>query len=351
MRQIYGDFDVLFVRLFSIAAVASVLTACATPGEGIVKPVLNPITDMNLTLRNLPPAQSPVAVAVYEYADQTGQFKSNETYQTLSKAVTQGATAILIKALQDAGSRQWFTVIERQQLNNLLKERQIIKEMRRAYLGEKGVNPQALPPLLFAGVILEGGIIGYDTNTLTGGAGARYLGIGGDVKYRQDTVTVYLRAVSTKTGEVLVNVTAHKSTASYGIHGDAFKFIAFDRLLEAEAGITKNEPDQLAVQQAIEKGVYALIMEGAGLGLWSFKDKDAQAALIAAYRAEKFDEGEYDAATGSWRTEIGQEIRYGDSKTSASAAPVPSKANMAGNWSARLADEGGTKGSGGRKEN
>ncbi len=326
-----GGFDVLCSRLLSVFSVVSVLSACATPQEGVFEPVLNPVTGINQTLRDLPPAQSRVAVAVYDYADQTGQFKPSETFQTLSKAVTQGASAILVKALHDAGNRQWFTVIERQQLNNLLKERQIIKEMRRTYLGEKVINPQALPPLLFAGVILEGGIIGYDTNTLTGGAGARYLGIGGDVKYRQDTVTVYLRAVSTKTGEVLLNVTAHKTIASYGIRGDAFKFIAFDRLLEAEAGITKNEPDQLAVQQAIEKAVYALIMEGSELGLWGFKDKDAQAALVAAYRAEKLGEGQYDAVAGGWRATIGQEVRYGDKPASVSKDAAPTNATKAAN--------------------
>ena len=326
-----GGFDVLCLRFLSVLGLVSVLSACATPQQGAFAPVLNPITDVNRTLRDLPPAQSRVAVAVYDYADQTGQFKANDTFQTLSKAVTQGASAILIKALQDAGNRQWFTVIERQQLNNLLKERQIIKEMRRTYLGEKVINPQALPPLLFAGVILEGGIIGFDTNTLTGGAGARYLGIGGDVKYRQDTVTVYLRAVSTKTGEVLLNVTTHKTIASYGIRGDAFKFIAFDRLLEAEAGITQNEPDQLAVQQAIEKAVYALIMEGSELGLWGFKDKDEQAALVAAYRAEKLGEGRYDAVAGGWRATIGQEIRYGDTPSLATEESAPSEATKTAN--------------------
>ena len=284
------------IFLTGLVGVLASLSACATPEGGAFAPVLNPVTVTNKSLRDLPPAQSRVAVAVYDYADQTGQFKSGETFQTLSKAVTQGATAILVKALQDAGNRHWFTVIERQQLNNLLKERQIIKEMRRTYLGEKDIDPKALPPLLFAGMLLEGGIVGYDTNTLTGGAGARYLAIGGDVKYRQDTVTVYLRAVSTKTGEVLINVTAHKTIASFGIHGDAFKFVAFDKLLETEAGITKNEPDQLAIQQAIEKAVYALIMEGAETGLWAFTDQRAQKALLGAYRSEKADAGYEEAA-------------------------------------------------------
>src|SRR3546814_7389467 len=138
-------------------------------------------------LADMPPPSRPVAIAVYGFSDQTGQFKPSETGQTLSRAVSQGGASILVKALQDAGNRQWFTIVEREMLRNLLNERQIIREMRERYLGETQVNPQALPAMLFAGVLLEGGVIGYDTNTVTGGAGASFLGIGGRTEYRQDT--------------------------------------------------------------------------------------------------------------------------------------------------------------------
>ena len=207
--------------------------------------------------------------------------------QTLSRAVTQGGGSILVKALQDAGNRQWFTIVERESLRNLLNERQIIREMRERYLGEPGVNPQALPAMLFAGVLLEGGIVGYDTNTVTGGAGAAFLGIGGQTEYRQDTVTVYLRAVSVRTGEVLTTVTASKTIASQSLGASAFKFVAFKELLEAEAGFTTNEPDQLALQQAIEKAVYALVMEGVELKLWEFADPKAGWPLLWRYRQER----------------------------------------------------------------
>lgn len=256
--------------------------------EGVMPPVLNPITELNESLRMLPPPTQRAVVAVYNYADQTGQFKPSETVQTLSKAVTQGATSVIIKALQDAGNGQWFTVLEREKLDNLLKERRIIQEMRKTYLGEEQINPQALPPLLFAGVLLEGGIIGYDSNLQTGGIGARLLGIGGDVKYRLDTITVYLRAVSTKTGQVLASVVTHKTVASVGIQGGVFKFVAVDKILEAEAGFTKNEPEQIAVQQAIEKAVYAMIVEGAEQGMWSFQDKAYQGKAIMEYREQLF---------------------------------------------------------------
>jgi curli production assembly/transport component CsgG len=247
---------------------------------------MNPVTEMNRSLRALPPPERRLAVAVYGYTDQTGQFKPADNIQSLSRAVTQGATSVLIKALQDAGEGAWFTVVEREKLDNLLKERRIIADMRERYLGERALNTKALPPLLFAGVLLEGGIIGYDSDTRTGGAGARYLGIGADVKYREDTVTIYLRAISTKTGEVLVSVVSHKVVISIGIQGGAFKFVALDKILEAEAGVTRNEPEQLAVQQAVEKAVYAMIVDGAARGLWAFSDKAFQSDIIQKFDSE-----------------------------------------------------------------
>jgi curli production assembly/transport component CsgG len=251
-------------------------------------------TQTQRMLEAIPPPQRPVAIAVYDFTDQTGQFKPVENTQTLSRAVSQGASSILVKALQDAGDRQWFTIVERESLKNLLSERQIIREMRERYLGEKDVNAQALPALLFAGVLLEGGIISYDTNTVTGGAGAAFLGIGGHTDYRQDTVTVYLRAVSVRTGEVLTTVTASKTIASKAISANAFKFVAFKELLEAEAGITTNEPDHLALQQAIEKAVYDLVMEGVELKLWNFADPKAGYPLVYRYDQER--NGTYSAA-------------------------------------------------------
>ncbi|MDP1553940.1 MAG: CsgG/HfaB family protein [Hyphomonas sp.] len=244
-------------------------------------------TETQSRLRALPAPKEKAAVAVYSFEDQTGQFKPSDRIQTLSRAVTQGSTSVLLKALQDAGDRSWFTVIERENLDNLLKERQIIREMRKQYLGEEVLNEAALPPLLFAGVILEGGVIGYDTNTLTGGAGARFLGIGAKTDYREDKVTVYLRAVSVKSGEVITSVVASKKIASIGVAANAFRYVSFKELLEVDTGITTNEPDLLALRQATEKAVELLIMEGAALGVWQFQDQVAGAALLEQYIAER----------------------------------------------------------------
>ena len=274
----------------AVALTASLVVAgCQTPTAGLHEPVVTPVTVPNKTLRTLPAPTERISVAVYDFPDLTGQYKERENVQTLSRAVTQGGATMLIKALQDAGERRWFSVLDRARLDDLLKERQIVTEMRRLYRNEQQIDPSALPPLKHAGIIMQGGIVGYDTNTVTGGVGARYLGIGGDTRYQQDTVTVTLRAVSTNTGEVLASVTVHKAIASRSLQAGVFQFIALDELLEAEAGITSNEPQYLAVQQAIEKAVRTLIIEGAELGVWSFQDRARGQEIIAHYRAEKYD--------------------------------------------------------------
>ncbi len=228
-------------------------SACQTPQAGIHQPVLTPVTKQSQSLRTLPAPTARIAVAVYDFPDLTGQYKERDNVQTLSRAVTQGGAPMLIKALQDAGERRWFSVLDRARLDDILKERQIVTEMRRIYRNEQQIDARVLPPLDHAGIIMQGGITGYDTNTMTGGLGARYLGIGADAKWQQDTVTVTLRAVSTNTGEVLSSVSIHKMIASTALQGGTFRYIALDRILEVEAGVTQNEPKQIAVQQAIEK--------------------------------------------------------------------------------------------------
>ncbi|MEZ5582761.1 MAG: CsgG/HfaB family protein [Candidatus Competibacteraceae bacterium] len=272
-------------RLAAAVFLAASVGGCATmdqmPSD---PPSVTEITAMHSELLELPPPERKVVVAVYDYSDQTGQLKPGENVTNYSRAVTQGATSILIKALQDAGRGRWFTVLERSRLDNLLKERQIIKEMRKRY----GETERVLPPMLFAGLLLEGGIISFDTNTQTGGLGARYLGVGANTQYRQDTVTVYLRATSTQTGEILKSVMARKTIASIGVSASVFKFVSFKELLEVEAGFTTNEPGQEAIKQAIEKAVYALIAEGAQSGLWTFRDQQQGRQIIERYQAEKY---------------------------------------------------------------
>lgn len=240
-------------------------------------------------LMALPPPKDKIVIGVYKFRDQTGQYKQTvQSTLNYSTAVTQGATAMLIKALEGAGQNKWFTIVERESLPNLLNERKIIRQTRMQYLTkEQLANMPSLPPLIYAPVVLEGGIIAYETNLLTGGLGAKYLGIGGNTEFQRDTVTIVLRAVSVQDGQVLKSVQTSKTIFSVKVDASVFRYVGFKELLEAEAGFTSNEPPQMAVQEAIERAVYSLIMEGIRDGLWSFADPTAGEPLLRKYLKEK----------------------------------------------------------------
>jgi len=95
------------------------------------------------------------------------------------------------------------------------------------------------------------------------------MGIGGVTSYRRDSVTVSLRAISTLTGEVLINVQTQKSILSVGAGMDVFRFLDMDtQLLELETGISFNESTTWAVRAAIESAVLAMIEQGDVRGFW-----------------------------------------------------------------------------------
>ncbi len=216
-----------------------------------------------------PAAGKPVSVAVYSFADKTGQRRPQANVASLSTAVTQGAETFLIKALSDVGQGRWFEVVERVGIDNLTKERLIIRQMREAY---EGKDAKPLMPMQFAGIIIEGGIVGYDTSTTSGGAGMRVFGIGKQTQWSTDTVTVSLRAVSVNTGKVVSSVTVQKTILSTGDSASALKF--YDqgtKAFEAELGLTINEPGTYAVKAATEMAVVELIKEGQRKGIWDFK--------------------------------------------------------------------------------
>jgi curli production assembly/transport component CsgG len=258
-------------QFFGILVLILTTSGCATITEDFgfmpepepAKVVKNENTEF-LTIAG--PSTGKAVVAVYGFADKTGQRKPSERMANISTAVTQGAEVWLIKALQEVGRGSWFKVVERVGLENLTKERQIIRQ-NRAVVGDT----RSLRPMLFAGVLIEGGIIGYDSNVLTGGAGARYLGVGPSTQYRQDIVTVTMRMVSVQTGEVLISVSTTKTIISTGTNMTFFRFFDMGtNSLEAEMGHTINEPVNYAVRVAIEQSVVELIKEGARKDYWSF---------------------------------------------------------------------------------
>ena len=246
------------------------LTGCMHMPEGtLVTPEAPKLLESYSELKLLPAPDRKPVVAVYDFPDLTGQRKDSGATASFSNAVTQGGTALLIDALKNAGNGSWFTVVERNRVDDLAKERQIVRQTREEYQGNEA---NKLRPMLFAGLILQGGIIGYDSNTMSGGVGARYLGIGADHQYRKDTVVVALRAVSTDTGEVLLNVQVSKTVLSVGQSINVFKFVDVGtKLVESEAGLTENEVVTKAVKMTIEAAVVQLVKQGIDRQLWRYK--------------------------------------------------------------------------------
>ena len=209
-----------------------------------------------------------ITVAVYDFPDETGQRKQ----VGLSTAVSQGADVWVIQSLMAVNHGGWFTVVERASLDNLTKERQLIRSTRELYDGSQATD--SLSPMLFAGLILEGGIVGYDTNTTSGGAGARFLGLGANDQYRTDQVTVSLRLVAVQTGEILLTVSSTKTIASTSNGADVFRFLDLGtRALEIESGNAANEPVNYAIRTAIEYAVLQMIYEGKECGLWEWEEE------------------------------------------------------------------------------
>lgn len=271
----------LLATLALVASCAShvkLISPCLTNPEGDYKDVVSivgkaqcfskdafnnqPITEEIL---NLPaPKQKPV-VAVYKFGDYTGQRKSVDGYANFSTAMTQAPETYLIRALKQSG---FFRVVERVGIDHINKERQIIRSTR-----EKFEEKTKQMPLLFAGLIIEGGIVDYNTNLQTGGAGARYLGIGTSKQYREDTVLVAIRVVSVSTGEILLENLTTKTILSVGLSNDIFRFIADDtELVEFETGNAMNESKSIALQSAIEIGIVDIIKQGSERNFWEYDE-------------------------------------------------------------------------------
>lgn len=239
------------------------ISACSSI-ERLIPPSINTAIKIEESetfkeLKALPKPIGAIPVSVYAFRDQTGQYKPQANISSFSTAVTQGATSILMQALSDS---DWFLPVEREGLQNILTERKITRASNKN-------NAQAeLPPLTTAKIILEGGIISYDSNIKTGGFGAEYFGIGSSELYREDVISVYMRAIDVRTGQVLVSVSTSKTVLSTEARAGFFRYVSFKRLAEAEAGYTSNEPMHICVKQALEKAITELVKKGLQKRVW-----------------------------------------------------------------------------------
>lgn len=270
-------------KFAGVLLTCSALVACGIPHEpsdsGPSPARLTPPSPATRDLLRLPQPKGRIVVAVYGFRDQTGQYKPAPD-SSFSTSVTQGAASILVKALKDSG---WFIPVERENLQDLLTERRIVRALDEA-------NPNstaAIPALTPASVLIDGGILAYESNVRTGGAGARFLGVGLSTQYRVDQVTVGLRSIDIRNGQILHSVSTTKTIYSYEIRPSVFKFVNFKELLEIEAGVTQNEPAQLSIKEAIEAAVVHLTVQGIKDHSWVLANpKDWESPVIQRYLRE-----------------------------------------------------------------
>ena len=268
-----------------ILLLAILLSGCASLAS--MPPKVSEVAYKEMTRVPLP-LNGKIVLAVYQFGDLTGQQKPNDNFGEMSKAVTQGSSNLLIKALKDVGDGAWFRVVERESLQSLLQERKLIRTTRQMTQGDKA---KPLGPMLYAGAYLTGGIVGYDSNTLSGGYGHRFLGLGYSAQYRQDTVTVMLRLINVVSGEVELTVMTEKTILSVGAGKDKFKYLDLDtQLLEVEFGAAMNEPVTYAIRKTIEGAVVELVNSGEKKGLWKFKAPEWINPGVAGFKAPDINE-------------------------------------------------------------
>ena len=254
--SIFDQYEDTYEQRFKSKDVVQISELQSIELANVLKPVIKPV----------------VAVYPTAFTDQTGQRKSNSEFALFSTAITQQPNALLIRALKHAGNGDFFTVVERVGLDNLTKERQLIRSAREQSSSEDDKR-KVLRPLLFAGVLIEGAVISYESNLATGGIGARYLGIGSSIQYREDSVTVTLRMVSVATGEILIEVMTEKTIFSYGKSEDVFRFIEMGtELVEVELGNSRNESTTIALMKSIESAVLELINVGYDRSFWKHEE-------------------------------------------------------------------------------
>lgn len=192
--------------------------------------------------------------------------------------------ALAQKEFQKVNTNQSADYEEKRTLVRAKRELEMVQTKRAL----ANLTETSLPSLKVAKYVIAGSIVGYDSNETTDGVGAKFLGIGGDAKHRRDIVTINLRLVSPFTGEILASVTTTKTIYAVGIQGGAYKFVSVDKLLEIEAGITRNELSTLAVRHGMELAVFALIAEGVKKGIWQTANEEDAQRILEIYEAEQY---------------------------------------------------------------
>jgi len=269
--------------LNSLLGLTLLSSGCKTFEGGFEEPPAVSPTPLAKTLNKLPTLDGePIYIGVNSFKDLTGQRKQSDNYASFSSSVSQGGEAWLIESLLE--SNGWFKVLERGQLDTVMRERALVQQTREDFTDDDNTG---LKPLLFAGLLIHGGIIGYDTNTISGGVGAAYLGIGAHEQHRKDVVTVSIRFVSTLTSEILLSSTVSKTIYSTAVGSDMFRYVK-DALnpLEIEYGFAKNELVSVATRAAIDLAIVDLINKGEEKKMWKFKGPGEKAPAVSKIKED-----------------------------------------------------------------
>ncbi|MET0154864.1 MAG: CsgG/HfaB family protein [Rickettsiales bacterium] len=317
------------IRVIAVLLSPFLLSHCVPLADTVAKGKTSLVDspDVLPELSELPPPTHKIAVALYRFPDKTGAFKPNDDFAVYSSAVPKSGDSVVLEAMTAAGNGKWFRVLEREGLEAVVRERMILDaafdewKRKNALAGEvarklaeakkskpfkappqKAVNPDinvnpanqfarqnvfpaqkgkmpairvssgALPALAAAEYVVEGGIIGYDSDVYTGGGGARFMNIGGYGEIRKDAVTVNLRFISVKTGDVVISSTVTKGVLSQKLQGSGFGYVSIDRMLEAEVGIGRNEPVFEALNLAVQAALLDVVRKGVKRGVWAYAD-------------------------------------------------------------------------------
>jgi curli production assembly/transport component CsgG len=223
-------------------------------------------------VNNLPEPAGKMTATVYRFSDSTGQRKEGSGSgipATYSTAVPQDLVPVLMEVLAESG---WFITVERQGMQHLVTEKQAVGNT-------KGLLP--------AQVIIEGAITGYDTNVRTGGFGLSWLGIIPKTQFFEDVVTVSVRVINAADGRMFQSATVTKRVMSKELRTGVFKFLETNRLLEGDAGYTRNEVVSSAVREALERALVDIIVQGVIDENWKPKDPDYRTSAVVRLFLER----------------------------------------------------------------
>ena len=259
------------LKFLSVALPLSLLalTGCVVDPNPSAKPEI--VDSPEIKLPDKP--KRALTAGVYSCIDTTGQRRPTGQPQELSTAVPMDCSPYLIEGVR-ALSPGYFNLVERQHVDELLRERQIATLALNANApaapvapGGQPVPQKRLPALKVAEVLLVGQVVAYDRQTRQFSAGFALAGVGGTGTYVQDVMTFSVRAVAVTTGEVLGEVTVTKTVVSMKAGGHDTQ-IWPTTVMEAELGGAGNEPVGMALRLAVRTALAGLVNKGIHEGWW-----------------------------------------------------------------------------------